>query len=189
VDRSARAVVIGAGVLGSSIAWALASQDVSVTIVDRAAGAGMGSTSASSAIVRFHYSTFAGVALAWEAKHAWEDWQAFLGVTDDAGMARYLRTGALVLDTPGYDAERVLGLYDQIGIPYERLTATEIQQRFPYLSADRFYPPRLPSDDRFWDEPTGRRSRARRAQLVGRRDRSGCGVKISRRGDRDPTRR
>jgi sarcosine oxidase subunit beta len=155
VDRSARAVVIGAGVLGSSIAWALASQDVSVTIVDRAAGAGMGSTSASSAIVRFHYSTFAGVALAWEAKHAWEDWQAFLGVTDDAGMARYLRTGALVLDTPGYDAERVLGLYDQIGIPYERLTATEIQQRFPYLSADRFYPPRLPSDDRFWDEPTG----------------------------------
>jgi sarcosine oxidase subunit beta len=115
----------------------------------------MGSTSASSAIVRFHYSTYPGVAAAWEAKHGWEDWQAFLGVSDPAGMARYIRTGALVLDTPGYDARRVLGHYERLAIPYEVLSAAAIRARFPYLSAERFYPPRAPADERFWADASG----------------------------------
>jgi glycine/D-amino acid oxidase-like deaminating enzyme len=155
VDTSAGAVVIGAGVVGCSIALALSLEGIPVTIVERAPGAGMGSTSASSAIVRFHYSTFAGVAVAWEAKHAWEDWASFLGVTDEAGTARYFQTGALVLDTPGYDSERVLALYEQIGIPYVRLSGSQIREQFPYLSPGRFYPPRPPSDELFWAEPTG----------------------------------
>jgi sarcosine oxidase subunit beta len=46
-------------------------------------------------------------------------------------------------------------LYERVGIPFERLTASEIEQRFPYLSAARFYPPRPPSDEAFWAEPTG----------------------------------
>jgi sarcosine oxidase, subunit beta len=149
------AIVIGAGVVGSSTALALARAGLSVTVVDRAAGPGLGSTSASSAIVRLHYSTFAGVAVAWEAKHHWEDWPASLGSVDPAGSARYWRTGALVLDTPGYDASRVLRLYDQLGIPYELLSAGEIRGRFPYLSADRFYPPQLPSAEAFWSAPDG----------------------------------
>jgi sarcosine oxidase, subunit beta len=154
VDSTPRAVVIGAGVIGCSIARELALSGLPVTIVDRAPGAGMGSTSASSAIVRFHYSTYAGVALAWEAKHGWEDWPAFLGTSDPAGTARYIRTGALVLDTPDYDTERVLALYERIGIPFERLSPRALRERFPYLSASRFYPPRLPSDEQFWAEPT-----------------------------------
>jgi sarcosine oxidase subunit beta len=154
-DDTARAVVIGAGVIGCSIAFALASDGVPVTIVDRASGAGMGSTSASSAIVRFHYSTLAGVVVSWEAKHVWQEWEAFLGVADDAGTARYIATGALVLDTPGYDSDRVMALYDQVGIPYERLSAAQLCDRFPYLSAASYYPPRQPSDSRFWDDPAG----------------------------------
>jgi sarcosine oxidase subunit beta len=149
------AVVIGAGVVGASVAAALAADGLDVVILDRAPGPGMGSTSASSAIVRFHYSTYVGVAAAWEAKHAWEDWADFLGHVDPAGMARYIPTGALVLDTPGYDASRVLGLYDRVGIPYERLAPAEIRSRFPYLSVDRFYPPRAIGDEQFWAEPTG----------------------------------
>jgi sarcosine oxidase subunit beta len=155
VDSSAGAVIIGAGVVGASIALALATDGMPVTIIDRAPGAGMGSTSASSAIVRFHYSTYQGVAVSWEAKHAWEEWASFLGVVDEAGTARYISTGALVLDSPGYDSERVLALYDQIGIPYERLTAQGIRDRFRYLSAASYFPPRLPSDEEFWTEPTG----------------------------------
>lgn len=155
MTESADAIVIGAGVIGASIARALAADGMAVTIVDRAPGAGMGSTSASSAIVRFHYSTFQGVALSWEAKHAWEDWESFLGVVDSAGMARYVPTGVLVLDSPGYDAERVLALYDRIGIRYERLSAGQLRQQFPYLSVGRFYPPRPIDDEKFWAEPTG----------------------------------
>jgi sarcosine oxidase, subunit beta len=141
-------------VLGCSVALALARDGIAVTVLDRAPGPGLGSTSASSAIVRFHYSTYEGVALAWEAKHAWERWEAELGGSDEAGLARYVQTGALVLDTPGYDATRVLGHYDRLGIPYECLSAGQIRERFPYLSTEKFFPPRLPDDPRFWDEPT-----------------------------------
>lgn len=149
------AVVIGAGVVGAGVALALARAGLEVTILDRAPGPGLGSTSASSAIVRLHYSTFQGVAVAWEAKHEWEHWVEHLGGPDPAGLARYVQTGALVLDTPGYDAGRVLGHFARLGIPYEELTAAEVAERFPYLSTGRFHPPRLPGDDRFWAEPTG----------------------------------
>jgi sarcosine oxidase subunit beta len=86
-------VVIGGGIVGCSIAWALATDGLDVTIVERASGVGMGSTSASSAIVRMHYSTFEGVAVSWEAKQCWEDWAGHLGVVDESGMARYIQTG------------------------------------------------------------------------------------------------
>jgi sarcosine oxidase subunit beta len=155
VDSPPAAIVIGAGVVGASIALALVRDGLPVTIVDRAAGPGMGSTSASSAIVRFHYSTYQGVAVAWEAKHVWEDWSAHLGVVDAAGTARYIRTGALVLDTPGYDAGRVLSHYESLGIPYERLSAAQLRERFRFLSADRFYPPRPVDDESFWADASG----------------------------------
>jgi sarcosine oxidase subunit beta len=154
-DNTPAAVVIGAGVVGCSVALALAREAIPVIIVDRAAGPGMGSTSASSAIVRFHYSTYAGVAIAWEAKHRWESWSRYLGVADDAGTARYIRTGALVLDTPGYDASRVLAHYERLGIPYEQLSAAQIRSRFPFLSADRFYPPKAVTDEGFWAGAVG----------------------------------
>jgi sarcosine oxidase subunit beta len=155
MQRNPAAVVIGAGVVGCSVALALARAEVAVTILDRAPGPGMGSTSASSAIVRFHYSTYQGVAVSWESKHAWEDWSAYLGVSDPAGTARYFQTGALVLDTPGYDATRVLGHYEQLGIPYEQLSAAQIRQRFPYLSVGRFFPPRPVTEEAFWADATG----------------------------------
>jgi sarcosine oxidase subunit beta len=146
--------VIGAGVVGSSIALALARDGHQVTVVDRAPGPGLGSTSASSAIVRFHYSTYEGVALAWEAKHEWERWPDYLGVADPAGLARYQRTGVLVLDTPGYDVERVITHYDRLRIPYERLTAAQLRARFPYLSTSAYYPPRALTDPDFWRDST-----------------------------------
>lgn len=64
---SKSAIVIGAGVIGSSVAWELAKNGYSVTVVDKESGAGQGSTSASSAVIRFNYSTFDSVALAWES--------------------------------------------------------------------------------------------------------------------------
>jgi len=96
--RTADAVVVGAGVIGAAIALELARAGRSVVVVDKAAGIGHGSTSASSAIVRFHYSTRTAVALAWEARHCWEDWRGHLGHDDPEGMAGFVRTGMLVLE-------------------------------------------------------------------------------------------
>ena len=68
-----RIVVIGAGVIGSSIALQLSRNGNEVIVIERNSAAGMGSTSASSAVVRFNYSTFDAVALAWESYFLWKE--------------------------------------------------------------------------------------------------------------------
>ncbi|HEX6151769.1 FAD-dependent oxidoreductase [Nocardioides sp.] len=155
VDRSADAVVIGAGVLGSSIALELARGGRDVVVIDKAGGAGHGSTSASSGIVRFHYSTYAGVALAWEALHGWHDWAGHLGHVDPAGLARLEQTGMLVLDrTPGASAP-VTALLDQVGVPWEWWDTEQIAARLPHLDTGAFGPPAPVQSDAFFAEAHG----------------------------------
>jgi len=155
-QATADAVIIGAGVIGSSIALELARAGRQVIVVDKGPGPGTGSTSASSACVRFHYSTWEGVAVAWEAKFGWERWREHLGADDPSGLARYIKTGVLVLDFPGFNAARVVELYRKVGIPVEALSPDELTQRFPELDAGRYFPPKAPEDDGFWDDATGR---------------------------------
>src|SRR6476469_5310494 len=128
MSRTADVVIIGAGIVGSSIAHALISTGRSVLVLDKGPGPGTGSTSASTAVVRFHYSTLTGVATAWESKFGWESWADHLGHHDPAGLARYHRTGALVLDDPGFPAQRVVELYERVGIPVEVLTPQQIRE-------------------------------------------------------------
>lgn len=152
---TADAVVIGAGVIGSGIGLELARSGRTVAIVDKGPAAGTGSTSASSANIRFHYSTREGVAAAWEAKHGWETWKQHVGAIDPAGMARYVQTGVLVLDTPGPQVHRTLALFDELSVPHERLTAQQVGERFPYLDNGQYYPPQPVDAPEFWDEAEG----------------------------------
>src|SRR4051795_12718872 len=123
MTTTADAVVVGAGVIGASVALELARTGRRVACVDKAAGPGQGSTSASSAIVRFNYSTRDGVALAWESKHCWERWADHLGHVDEAGMAHFRRTGLVMLDVPVAPRAPVLAVFDDVGVPYEEWDA------------------------------------------------------------------
>lgn len=154
-DTSFDVAVIGAGVIGCSVAFALASAGRRVCVVERGGAAGCGSTSASSALMRFNYSTWEGVASAWESLHAWQQWQQHLGVTDDAGMARFIRTGGLVTDVPGKDHAKVLAMFDRAGVAYEVWDAAMIGTRLPYLDVGRYYPPKPIADPDFWADATG----------------------------------
>ncbi|HTX00618.1 MAG TPA: FAD-dependent oxidoreductase [Acidimicrobiales bacterium] len=149
------AIVIGAGVMGCSVAHALGSTGRSVAVVERGPTAACGSTSASSAIVRFNYSTEVGVATAWESKHLWEAWSEHLGARDDAPLARFIRTGGLALDTPRQDQARVAALFERLGVPYELWDAATIRRRLPAVDPRSYYPPRDVADERFWEDPTG----------------------------------
>ncbi len=154
--QRADAVVIGAGVIGCSVARALADTGRSVLVLERNGAPGMGSTSASSAIIRFNYSTLAGVATAWESHFAWEDWERFLGGPDEDGrVARFHRTGSLCLDAPNHPTARVLSFFDQVGVPYEQLDAAAIRERFDWLDPARHYPPAPVDSEEFWADPDG----------------------------------
>ena len=55
------AIVIGAGVMGSSIAYELQKSGLETLVVDKGDAVGGGSTSASTAVRRINYSTPAAV--------------------------------------------------------------------------------------------------------------------------------
>jgi sarcosine oxidase subunit beta len=155
VPTTADAIVVGAGVIGASVALELAKQSRHVVVVDKAGGPGHGSTSASSAIVRFNYSTWDGVATAWESKHCWEHWSDHLGYRDEAGMAVMRRTGMAMLDVPIAPRAKVTTLLDQVGVPYEEWDASTLRARIPGIDAGRYWPPKALDDEAFFDGPDG----------------------------------
>ena len=150
-----RAVVVGAGIVGAGTAWRLARAGWDVTVVDAAAAPGQGSTSASSSIVRFTYSTWTGVATAWESALAWRQWGAHLGAGPEEHLARFHEIGGLLLDSPGYPTELVIDLMTRAGIEVEVWDAATLRERLPTVSAGAHFPPKPVTDDAFWDEPHG----------------------------------
>ncbi len=152
---TADVLVVGAGVIGSAIALELARAGHDVLVVDRAGGPGHGSTSASSAIIRFTYSTFDGVATSWESKHCWEAWGEHLGLADDHCLARFRRTGMLFLDSPLVPRRSRVELLERAGVPVEELDADQVAARFPYLDNGRHWPPKRVTDDAFWGDADG----------------------------------
>lgn len=149
------AVVIGAGVIGAAVALELARGGRSVTVVDKGPGPGAGSTSASSAIIRFSYSTRDAILTAWEAATMWADWETHLGLVDPDGMCRFIQTGNLILRTTGYDGARMIELWDEFGIAYDDLSPADVAGRFPWLDNGKFYPPKRVDDPAFADDPDG----------------------------------
>ena len=149
------ALVVGAGVVGSSIALDLVGRGLSVVVVDKAGGPGLGSTSASSAIVRFNYSGWDAMAAAWESKFGWEGWEQTLGFRDPDGMARFVRCGLVMLDVDLLPSARMVSMFGEAGIPFEVWDAAELQRRVPGVDPGRFWPPKPVTSDEFFDEPAG----------------------------------
>lgn len=154
--RKADAIVVGAGVMGTAIALELARGGRSVVVVDKASGPGFGSTSASSAIIRFTYSTPDGVALSWEAYHRWIAWAEHLGVEDHAGLARFQRVGMAFLDSPVMSTERTTALLAGAGVPFEVWDADEVERRIAGIDAGSWFPPKPVTSPEFADDPVGR---------------------------------
>lgn len=139
--------------MGASIALELSKNGRKVIVLDKGGAPGAGSTSASSAIIRFTYSNFNTILMAWENAQIWFNWDKFVGVQDPDGMAKYVKTGYLVFLTEGYDGVRQRELWDEFGIPYELLSPEEVRKRWPAFETGKFYPPKSIEDPAFADDP------------------------------------
>ncbi|MFJ6617671.1 NAD(P)/FAD-dependent oxidoreductase [Kitasatospora sp. NPDC091335] len=149
------AVVVGAGVIGSAIALELARAGRQVVVVDKAGAVGHGSTSASSAIIRFNYSAFDSVATAWEAQHLWASWPDHLRLPGRRPLAAFRRTGAVLLDSPSVATSDSAALLDRAGVPYERWDGPTLRERLPGIDPGRYWPPKPVDDDAFFADPSG----------------------------------
>ncbi|MEM9562702.1 MAG: FAD-dependent oxidoreductase [Actinomycetota bacterium] len=152
---TAPVVIIGGGLMGCSIATDLARRGAAVTVVDRGTGPGTGSTAASSAIIRFHYSTDSGTALAYEGLHYWRNWGDHIRVEPDGGLVGLVTTGMVgLIDQTGH-AERCRPILDRLGIANEWWDTDDLRTNMPYLDVGEFWPPTRPEDERFFAEATG----------------------------------
>lgn len=159
-----RAVVIGSGVIGTSIALQLTRRGHTVTVIDRNQGPGLGSTSASSAVVRFNYSTFDAVMLSWESYFHWIDWKDLIDGTNNysknpspdsrSHYAVMEDRGYVMLDVPVLPHDRTMKLFDQAGIPYEIWDSKTLAQRVPGIDVGKYWPNKPVKSDEFWQEAT-----------------------------------
>lgn len=148
-------IVIGAGIIGACIGFEMAKRGKRVLNIDKLAGAGMGSTSSSCAVIRLHYSTPEGVAMAREGYYYWLDWPKYLGTVDPTGMVKYINTGCLVIKTEKNNyLKNVASSLDALHVVYEELDAEGVRKLIPTVDTKQYGPPTLPADPRF-GQPTG----------------------------------
>ena len=128
-------VIVGAGIIGLSIAWQLARRsNLSITVLEKGRSIGEGSTGASSAVCRYRYSTDDMVRFARDGIDTYRQWQAFTGLANPA--AEFQRTGVLWM--PGSDtqwSDREHARMQQLGIPTEVLDDKALAERFPSLNS------------------------------------------------------
>lgn len=152
------AVIIGAGIIGSSTAYALSQRGYRVLVVDRNPAAGYGSTSSSSAVIRTFYTVRASTQLAWEGLHCWQDFAAFLEAgPEDGPLAGYTETGCVVLRDGAPDGmDAACAHHDSLGIPYEAWDEATLAAKLPICDLRRFGPPKRIDDPAFGDSSGAR---------------------------------
>ena len=154
VDNNFDAVVIGAGIIGASITLELTRNGRRTLCIDKLPAAGYGSTSSSCAIVRVHYSTLSGTALAYDSYFDWKSWRSHLNLQESEEVAIFHETGCLVMKTRENNfLEKVISNAKTLNIPFEEWDAENIKNRLPTYNLKRFSPPCLQHEPQF-GQPT-----------------------------------
>ena len=130
--ETAEVVVIGGGVNGTSIVYALASRGVKVLLVEKGALAS-GASGRSSALVRMHYTNEWDARLAWASFPVFEHWGELMG-----GPPVFTRTGFVNVVAPPYAANlrRNVEMLRSIGVNTTALTAAELKALQPCANVE-----------------------------------------------------
>lgn len=128
------AIVIGAGVIGASVAYNLSKRGLKVLILERQT-VGVGATGASSGLVRMHYDIEVDSALAWESFHFFRNWRERIG-----GECGFKKTGFLQIVAPEKNVHlrANVEMQKRIGILTDVVTAEEVRKIAPMFSTEDF---------------------------------------------------
>lgn len=130
-------IVIGAGVVGCSVAFHLARLGAGrVTVLERRQ-IGAGTTAQSSGILRTHYSVVQNVALARQSWSAFADFAGYLG--DEEASAGLVRCGYMIAAPEGPRRQALsdsLAQQSSMGIAVQQLSPEEAVRRLPIARFD-----------------------------------------------------
>ena len=147
------AVIIGAGILGCAVAFELAKEGKKIVCVEKNRVAGTGSTGNSCAIIRTHYSTLNGAALAKSNYPFWEDWPGYLGAEDHKDLAVYREVGCCYtcFESNNYGV-KLEEIANEIDIPYEVWTPAKMRANLPIMNPGHFHPAKATEDPAFGEQ-------------------------------------
>ncbi len=148
---TADVIIVGAGVHGASLSFALARRGVDVLVVERAT-VGAGATGRSSGFVRMHYDLELEARLAWASYPTFADWTARVGEGDPG----FVRTGFLQLVPEAFaDALRAnVAAHRRIGIRTSVVGVAEVARLVPGIAAEDIAVAAYEPDSGYAD-PTG----------------------------------
>ncbi len=132
--QKADVIIIGAGIVGLSIAWQISRRSKQkVLVIEKGAAIGEGSTGASSAVCRHRYSREEMVFLARDGIKAYRDWASFTGL--EQPRAKFQQHGVLWMPGTNLNWSRTEHERMQsLGIATEVLDDDELLRRFPAIN-------------------------------------------------------
>ncbi len=133
MSETADVVVIGGGVIGTSIALALATAGVRRVVLLEKSALASGASGRSSALVRMHYTNAEDARLAWASYPVFRDWSERIG-----GASPFRRTGMVAV--VGHDDTAALRanveMLRGIGIDTVAITPHELKTLQPFANVD-----------------------------------------------------
>lgn len=133
MPRTADAIIIGAGVMGASLAFHLTSAGMQrVTVLDKRGLCG-GMTAKSGALVRMHYTNEPEARMAFAALRYFQHWKDIVG-----GHCGFTQTGFIMTVTPD-NAERLrhnVAMLQAIGVKTSVITPQELRELQPFAQVD-----------------------------------------------------
>ncbi len=130
MSETADVVVIGGGVMGTSIGFHLARRRAGRVVLLEKDTVCSGTSAKSSAIVRTHYTTQTTAAMALLARRVFEHWADEVG-----GESGFIRTGMLFLAAPARRAsvERTLRMNQALGIEASLIGPADVRALSPHV--------------------------------------------------------
>ena len=126
------AIIIGAGVMGTSIAFHLTERGLKPLVLERKQ-VGFGATGSSSGLVRMHYDLEAESHLAWVSFQYFRNWRERVG-----GECGFRRTGFLHIEPEKHNPQLRANVEMQrrLGIPTEVISAADVKRLAPSFKTD-----------------------------------------------------
>lgn len=134
LPRSAEVVIVGAGIMGCSIAYHLAERGVQDIVVLERDFIGRGSTADAAGGIRLQFSTKANIELSLISMDYWEHFEERFGAFINFRQQGYLFLLTSEENVPVF--ERNLQLQQSLGVPVRWVTPEEITELNPAVSLD-----------------------------------------------------
>jgi sarcosine oxidase subunit beta len=141
MNQTYDAIVVGAGVIGASVAYNLSQRGLKVLILERQT-VGAGATGASSGLVRMHYDIEVDSALAWQSFQFFRNWRERIGGTSSSlsTSCGFHKTGFLQIVAPDKNEHlrANVAMHKRIGIITDVVTADDVKKIAPMLKTNDF---------------------------------------------------